>query len=154
MFVCLGPCENYTTLTQSWRRIGARNGPSVSGLHCDSSLQVRPPRSSQLSDRQTDFAGELVQVPGRGWDSAGGREGPPEVGELRHQQSGLAPGSAPQSGAGNSQQDGLCGRDHGGLWPRQSDLSQDLSGHQGGDLLGLQAGQGQCGLSLGLLCVH
>ena len=33
------PCENYTTLTQSWRRISQTNGPSVSGLHCDSSLQ-------------------------------------------------------------------------------------------------------------------
>ena len=34
-----GPCENYTTLTEGWRRIGRAN-PRTAGLHCDTGLQV------------------------------------------------------------------------------------------------------------------
>ena len=58
------PCENYTTLTESWRRIDPSNGPSVSGLHCDSSLQVchQGPLSgltlSYLQDGWYRFEGE------------------------------------------------------------------------------------------------
>ena len=34
-----GPCENYTTLTEGWRRIGQAS-PRTAGLHCDTGLQV------------------------------------------------------------------------------------------------------------------
>ena len=60
-WVLPGPCENYTTLTESWRRIEASNGPSVSGLHCDSSLQVGTGgHQGRLS--YVISAGGLVQV--------------------------------------------------------------------------------------------
>ena len=42
LILILAPCQNYTTLTESWRRINKTRGRVFpNSLHCDSSLPVR-----------------------------------------------------------------------------------------------------------------
>ena len=47
-----GPCENYTTLTEGWRRIGQAS-PRTAGLHCDTGLQVTSQGCPPLQCSQT-----------------------------------------------------------------------------------------------------
>ena len=50
--VSAGPCENYTTLTEGWRRIGQAS-PRTAGLHCDTGLQVTSQGCPPLQCSQT-----------------------------------------------------------------------------------------------------